>query len=122
MGDEADTLDAVMQSFNRYLPLFARCSFPIRFEESSIDGPLDLDLGIALSAKAGQLKFAELPIELSPSELVRIAAKSAAVWSLRALAATHPLVAQLCVEASTTAGGAGRLHLAQGASLETHSS
>lgn len=53
------------RKFNQYLAVFSRCSFPIRFDESRIDGPLDLDLSVALSAKNGQLKFVELPIELS---------------------------------------------------------
>ncbi len=100
------------RKFKAYLPVFARCSFPIRFEESCIDGPLDLDLSVALTAKAGQLKFAELPIKLSTDELTRVAAKSAAVWSLRAVAAKHPLVANLLVEESTRPGGAARTHLA----------
>lgn len=103
------------RKFKRYLPVFARCSFPIVFEQSRIDGPvdLDLDLSVALTARSGQLKFAELPIELSSNELQRLAAKSAAVWSLGALATTHPLVATLCAEEATRPGGAARLHLAR---------
>lgn len=101
------------RKFNGYLPVFARCSFPIRFDESNIDGPLDLDLSVALTAKAGQLKFGELPIELSANDVMRIAAKSAAVWSLRSVGAAHPLVATLCAEESTRPGGAARVLLAR---------
>ena len=68
----------------RFLPVLARCAIPIRLQSLDIGGPLDVDLSVALTAKAGQLKFAELPVELSQAELLRIVAKSAAIWSLRA--------------------------------------
>jgi hypothetical protein len=76
-----------------------------------IDGPLDVDLSVALATRAGQIKFVELPVPLSDAEAIRIAAKSAAVWSLRANAAEHPPVAQLCERESTKEGGAARLLL-----------
>lgn len=101
------------RKFARFLPVFSRCAFPIRFEQSSIDGPVDLDLSVALTAKAGQLKFAELPFQLSTLELTRIAAKSAALWSLRTLAASHPVIADFCEQESGRPGGAARLHLAK---------
>lgn len=95
----------------KFAPLFARCAFPVQFDTMSIGGPMDLDLGVALCARAGKLKFAELPVSLSQNEFVRIAAKSASVWSLRSNALRHPLVAQLCREEATKPGGAARTHL-----------
>ncbi len=95
-----------------YVPVFARCRIPVLLEASDIDGPLDIDLSVALAARAGHLKFAELPIPLSPAEVVRIAAKSAAVWSLKANAATHPLVKELCSVEAKKPGGAARSLLA----------
>ena len=95
----------------RYLPILARCMIPVLVETSSIDGPLDVDLSIALAARAGRLQFAELPIPLSPSELVRIAAKSAAVWSLKASAEVHRPVRDLCASEATKPGGAARVLL-----------
>jgi hypothetical protein len=96
----------------RFLPVFARCMIPVVVEARAIDGPLDVDLSIALAARAGRLKFAELPIPLSQSELVRIAAKSAAVWSLNANAVTHQPVKEVCAVEATRPGGAARVLLA----------
>lgn len=95
----------------RFVPVFARCAFPVELESTTIGGPLDLDLSVALAARAGKLKFTELPVPLANEELLRIAAKSAAVWSLRAIATTHPEIAQLCEAESQRTGGAGRLLL-----------
>jgi hypothetical protein len=96
----------------RFVPVFARCMIPVRPKSMDIDGPLDLDLSVALAAKARKLKFAELPVPLSEAEALRIAAKSAAVWSLKANAAAHPSVARLCELEATKQGGAARLLLA----------
>lgn len=96
----------------RFVPVFARCMIPVRLESMDIDGPLDVDLSVALAAKARKLKFAELPVPISEAEALRIAAKSAAIWSLRANAAGHPSVARLCALEATKQGGAARLHLA----------
>ena len=95
----------------RFVPVLARCGIPVRLETLDIDGPLDLDVSVALAAKARQLKFAELPVPLSEAELIRIVAKSAAVWSLKANAAAHPPVARLCELEATKTGGAARLLL-----------
>lgn len=95
----------------RFLPVFARAAFPVDVESATIDGPVDLDLSVALAARAGKLKFAELPVPLTTEELLRLAAKSAAVWSLRAVAGTHPAIAQVCQVESQRVGGAGRLLL-----------
>ena len=100
------------RTLGRFAPVFARCMIPVRLEARAIDGPLDVDLSVALAARAGKLKFAELPVPLSGAELLRIAAKSAAVWSLRANAAVHVRVAELCEIEATKQGGAARAHLA----------
>jgi len=97
--------------FAKFLPVFARCVIPVEFETSSIGGPLDVDVSLGLGARTGKLKFAELPIQLSQDELLRLAARCAAVWSLRANAITHPLVAQVCLEEASRPGGAARLLL-----------
>jgi hypothetical protein len=92
----------------KYVPVFARCAIPVRLETLDIDGPLDVDLSVALAAKNAGFKFAELPVQLTQAEVTRIAAKSAAVWSLRANAAVHAPVAELCAVEAGRPGGAAR--------------
>lgn len=92
--------------------LFIQCVFPINCANRTIDGPLDLDLHVALMAQSGNLQFKELPIDLSPSELVRAAMKSAALWSLRSFSQHNHIVARLCDEEATKPGGAARALLA----------
>lgn len=99
--------------FMKYLPLFQRVAFPIVFSESRVDGPVDLDLTVAITARNGQLQFTELPFELTKPEQIRIAAKGAAVWSLRGIGARHEVIAQVCAEESTKPGGAARLLLSR---------
>jgi len=99
--------------FARFVPVFARCAIPVQFESMDVGGPLDVDLTVALSARAGMLKFDELPFPLTEAERLRIAAKSAAIWSLRQNARTHEPVAALCGAEATRPGGAGRLLLDQ---------
>lgn len=70
-----------------------------------------MDLSIALAAKAGKLKFVELPVPISETEALRIATKSAAVWSLRANSIHEP-IAQLCEVEAKKQGGASRVLLA----------
>jgi hypothetical protein len=96
-----------------FVPVFARCGIPVRLESMDIDGPLDVDLSVALAARAGQLKFAELPVPLSQAEAIRIAAKSSAVWSLKANCEAHAPVARLCELEATKQGGAARLLLSR---------
>jgi hypothetical protein len=96
-----------------FAPVFARCGIPVRLESLDIDGPLDVDLSVALAARAGQLKFVELPVPLSEAEAIRIVAKSAAIWSLKANAKAHPPVARLCELEATKPGGAARSLLAE---------
>ncbi len=91
--------------------LLHECLFPIDFDRKIIDEPLDLDMQVALCAKNGLLKFNELPFSLSEQELVRLAMKSAAVWSLTANANTHEIVADFCKAEAKLAGGASRLLL-----------
>ncbi len=95
-----------------YQQLLIRCHFPVDCERRLIGGPLDLDLHVALLARGGDLKFSELPFALSPDELLHLATKSAAVWSLRSMAQQNPAVAALCKEESLRPGGAARMHLA----------
>ena len=66
-----------------------------------------------LAARVGKLKFAELPVPLSQAEAMRIAAKSAAVWSLKANSEGHAPVATLCELEATKSGGAARLLLSR---------
>jgi hypothetical protein len=68
---------------------------------------------VALAARAGQLKFSELPVPLSQAEASRIAAKSAAVWSLQVNSEVHAPVARLCELEATRPGGAARLLLSR---------
>jgi hypothetical protein len=104
------------RTLGQFLPVLARCAIPVRLESRDIDGPLDLDLSVALTAKAGNLKFSELPVPLSQTELLRMVAKSAALWSLRANAAGHPTIAEFCRIEAKKPGGAGRLLLGAPAS------
>lgn len=96
-----------------FVPVLARCMIPVRLESMDVGGPLDVDLGVALAARAGQLKFSELPVPLSQAELIRIAAKSCAVWSLKANAEVHAPVARLCELEAAKQGGAARLLLSR---------
>jgi len=96
-----------------FAPVLERCGIPVRFESMDIGGPLDLDLSVALAARVGKLKFAELPVPLSQAEAMRIAAKSAAVWSLKANSEGHAPVATLCELEATKSGGAARLLLSR---------
>ena len=77
-----------------------------------IDGLVDLDLHVALLARSGNLKFDDLPVHLSSEELLRLAMKSAALWSLKSFAQRNQIVARLCHEESKKPGGAARLRLA----------
>jgi hypothetical protein len=95
-----------------YQQLLIRCSFPIDYERQTIAGPLDLDLHVALLARGGELKFAELPVQLSTPDLMHLAMKGAALWSLRSFAQQNQVVARLCDEESRKSGGAARQHLA----------
>jgi hypothetical protein len=85
--------------------------FPIDFDKKVIDGPLDLDMQAVFCFKEGLLKYHDLPINLTEQELVRLAMKSAAVWSLTANAETHEIVADFCETEANRAGGAARLLL-----------
>lgn len=99
---------------SRYEDVLARAKIPARFDTLTVDGPGDLDVGVALAAKAANLKFAELPVSLTQEELLLLAAKSAAVWSLQANANTHAPIAELCrAEAGKPGGAARRLLVAR---------
>lgn len=93
-------------------PMFVRCVFPIDYEHGSIEEGVDLDVHVAVNARSGNLKFSELPFELSQAECVRLAVKSAALWSLRANAAVHERVAEICAVEATRQGGCARQLLA----------
>jgi hypothetical protein len=97
--------------YRDYRKLLIRCCFPIDYDQRSIDGPIDLDLHVALLARNGKLKFAELPISLSTQELMQLAIKSGALWSLLSIAQQNDNVALLCDQESKKPGGAARLHL-----------
>lgn len=85
--------------------------FPVDYEERSISGPLDLDLHVAILARNGKLKFNQLPYSSTQSEIVHLAMKSAALWSLLSLAEQSEVVASFCSEASKKFGEPARLHL-----------
>lgn len=92
-------------------PLFIRCVMPIDYEAATIEDGVDMDVHVALAARKGNLKFAELPIELTQADCVRLAVKSAALWSLHANAKHHERVAEFCAAEATRPGGAARLVL-----------
>lgn len=91
--------------------LLADCVFPIDYETRTIDGSVDLDRHVALCARAGKLKFAQLPFPLEPRELLHLAMKSAALWSLKSISHQDEIVAAICNEEADIRGGASRLHL-----------
>ncbi len=97
--------------YKDYQRLLIRCLFPIDYDRRSIDGSVDLDIHVALLARGHKLKFAELPIALSPKELVRLGMKSAALWSLSSMAEQHDSVAVICDQESKKPGGAARILL-----------
>jgi hypothetical protein len=99
-------------AYRKYQQTLIRCSFPIDYEKRVVDGPVDLDLHVALLARSGELTFEELPVHLSPQDIMHLAMKSAALWSLRSVAERNPVVARLCHEESKKLGGAARVHLA----------
>lgn len=100
------------EEFERFLPKFAAWMFPMQPEDRTIDGPLDLDLQVALLARDGKLKLEELPVEIPKSDLVRLSMKSAAIWSLASMSKQNPEVSKICQKESKIAGGAARLLLA----------
>ena len=91
---------------------FVRWTMPIDCTNKRIDGPVDLDLHVALLAKSGALKFSELPVTLTKVETLRLAMKSAAIWSLMSFATEDSAVAKLCQTEAAKSGGAARLLLA----------
>jgi hypothetical protein len=103
--------------YREYRQLLIRCSFPIDYEKRSITGPVDLDLLVALWARNGELKFDELPVQLSSEDVVHLAMKSAALWSLQSFAQQNQVVARLCNEESLKPGGAARPLLANSLSV-----
>ncbi|WP_299552730.1 hypothetical protein [Seonamhaeicola sp.] len=110
-----------LEERNSYLPLFSEWLFPMNYKNLTIDGPVDLDIQVALLAKAGKLKFNELPVPLEGNELVSLAMKSAALWSLVSMAKQNPEIARICDKASRVKGGAAREHLAQIESTDQNS-
>ncbi len=100
------------EEFERFLPKFVAWVFPMQPEYRTIDGPLDLDLQVALLAQDGKLKFEELPVKIPKPDLVRLAMKSAAIWSLISMSRQNPEVSKICQKESKIAGGAARLLLA----------
>jgi hypothetical protein len=101
------------QPYLGYLKLFSRILFPVDIETGAIDGPVDIDLLIAMQVRDGNLQFDELPFEFGDDVAIRAAMKSAAVWSLTMKAEEHPTVTRLCREAAEQTGGAARMLLAK---------
>ena len=91
--------------------LLHECMFPIDFDKKVIDEPLDLDMQTVFCFKKGLIKYYELPINLTEKELVRLAMKDYAVWSLCSNAKTHEIVANFCEAEANLVGGAARLLL-----------
>ena len=91
---------------------FISWTMPVDLSKKTIDGPVDLDLHVALLARQGQLKFDELPVTLDGQDLIRLAMKSAAFWSLTSFASRDPAVADFCEVEATRPGGAARQLLA----------
>lgn len=97
----------------RNRPQLIAWSFPISYHSRTIDGPVDLDLHVALLAKSRQLQFKQLPIQIPVEDLIRLSIKSAALWSLLSVAGNDSVVAGLCLEQAYLPGGAARPHLAR---------
>lgn len=101
-----------LSDYSEYHEQFAEWSLPIDYDDRAIGGPLDLDLHVALLAKGGQLKFEELPVQIPKEDQIRLAMKSAALWSLLSVAREDLQVAEVCLRESQIKGGAARAHLA----------
>lgn len=71
---------------------------------------------MALLAKNGKLKFAELPIEIPMEDLIRLSMKSAALWSLLSMSEQDSQVAEICERKAQIVGSAARSLLASVAS------
>ena len=99
------------EPYRTYRELLARCMFPVDYGKKSLAAQLDLDLHVALLVRNGDLKFDELPCSLVQNDLLRLAMKSAALWSLRSMAKQSAVVALFCNEASKRSGGPARLYL-----------
>lgn len=95
-------------SVNDVVGLFVRCGFPIDYEQLHVQGPLDIDIQVAIKAKNGELKFDELPFELPGDVTLLLAIKHAAVWSLRSCSSWNERVAEICAAESQKPGGAAR--------------
>lgn len=98
---------------NEYQERLIKWVIPIKYDERTVDGPLDLDLHVALLAKDGQLKFDQLPMQIPMPDLIRLSMKSAALWSLLSVANSDPTVAEVCIQQAAIPGGAARIHLAR---------
>jgi hypothetical protein len=85
--------------------------FPIDYGDKKINGPLDLDIHVALLARDGRLKFEDLPISLTEEEMIRLAMKSAALWSLLSMSQQDSRVASVCKKEAFCKGGAARVLL-----------
>jgi len=85
--------------------------FPIDYDNRTIEKPLDLDLHVALLAKNGQLKFDELPVQLSREVLICLSMKSAALWSLVSISKDDIQVSEICKREALKKGGVARTHL-----------
>lgn len=88
--------------------LVERYHFPIDVDSRQIHGPLDLDIYVARVVQAGALKFADLPFTIPPADLLHLAMKSAALWSVTSMAEQDPLVFKICQEEATHSGGSAR--------------
>jgi len=85
--------------------------FPIDYGDKKINGPLDLDILVALLARDGRLRFEDLPISLTDEEMVRLSMKSAALWSLLSMSKQDSRVANVCKNEAVHDGGAARILL-----------
>lgn len=68
----------------------------------------DLDCRVFSLAERGIAIFRMLPFQLTEAELIRVATKASAVWSLRLNASSHARVAETCRREATTPGGPAR--------------
>jgi hypothetical protein len=75
------------------------------------DGDLDC-LCFALAEQKVRI-FPMLPVELTQPELLRLAAKGSALWSLRLNAGQHAVVAAVCRDEATRPGGKARRTLVE---------
>ena len=108
---EAWVKNAPLSELTQYIQKLSDWFIPVNPINRTIDGPVDLDIHIALLALNEELNLNELPVQIPQEGLIKLTMKNAALWSL-SMSQQHPEVAEICNRESQVAGGASRIHLA----------